>query len=326
MKTVYVHFSNHFDLVWRRCWDRDYVYQGGRYASYRRIEELCLLRNVELAEHGEGAYAVEQGLTMRAFLERHPEALPRLKALYEQGLFEVCGAGEAIIDVNLCSFETMCRNLASGVHYCRTVLGMPPLLANHGDGFGSSAQFPQVIRQCGLPGINGLSYSAPDNQYWRGLDGSTVLVWGGAPGRGYFFDHCYHEPCRACRGETPADCARRSSRCRPTALPEMWRSTTFARRRCCRRSTSRRASVAGRRRSPGWPTAGARRGTSGISGNLWRRRSTRSLPQNYRRGWRTTRCRPAATSAASGSSRARAGARRSSTAGRRPWRCAASSS
>lgn len=207
MRTVYVYFSNHFDLVWRRCWDRAYDYHGGRYASYRRVEELCLLRNLDLAERGEGAYAVEQALSVRAFLERYPDALPRLKALYRKGLFEMCGAGEAIIDINLCGFETMCRNLASGVRYCRDVLGMPPLLANHGDGFGSSAQFPQVIRQCGFPGINGLSYSYPDNQYWRGLDGSTVFVGGGAPGRGYFFDHCYHEPCRVCHGRRTAGCA-----------------------------------------------------------------------------------------------------------------------
>ena len=205
-KTVSVFFANHFDLTWRRCWERSYRYQGAQYASYQEIEELCLNRNLELAEQGEGAYLVEQSLTLRTYLIRYPEALPRLKALYERGLFEVCGAGEAIIDVNLCSFETMCRNLASGVAYCRDVLGMPPLLACHDDGFGSSAQFPQVIRQCGLPGIQGMSYNLPDNTYWQGLDGSTILVWRGAPGRNYFFDHCYHEPCRKCRGLAPGTC------------------------------------------------------------------------------------------------------------------------
>lgn len=214
MKTVSVYFANHFDLTWRRCWERPYLYQGAQYASYQHIEELCLNRNLDLAERGEGAYLVEQTLTMRIFLANHPDALPRLKALYEKGVFEMCGAGEAIIDVNLCSFETMCRNLASGVNYCKEVLGMPPLLACHDDGFGSSAQFPQVMRQCGLPGIKGLSYSLPDKPYWRGLDGSTVLVWRGAPGREYFFDHCYHEPCRACRGIAVESC----DQCQGTGL------------------------------------------------------------------------------------------------------------
>ncbi|MHB9134355.1 MAG: glycoside hydrolase family 38 N-terminal domain-containing protein [Armatimonadota bacterium] len=206
MKTVYVMFGNHFDLLWRRCWERDYVYQGMRFASYARVEELILNKAIDLAEQGEGAYGVEEALTMRAYLKKHPDALPRVQALYEQGLFEMYGAGEAIIDVNMCSFETMVRNMASGTYYCREVLGMPPLLANHGDGFGSSAQFPQVMRECGYPGISGLSYCYPDNRYWRGLDGSTVLVGAGAPGRGYFYDHCYHEPCRVCKGMTPESC------------------------------------------------------------------------------------------------------------------------
>jgi hypothetical protein len=201
MKTIYVTFSNHFDLIWRRGWERNTDYMGGRYPGYRRIEELLLLKNLALAEAGEGAYQVEQALTLRAFLDSHPDALPRLQALYEQGLFEMMGAGEAIIDVNMCHFETMIRNMASGVRYCHDVLGMSPLQANHGDGFGSSAQFPQVIRGCGFRSIPSLSYSQPDNRYWRGLDGSVVYFGGaGAPGRGYFFDHDYHEPCRVCHG------------------------------------------------------------------------------------------------------------------------------
>jgi alpha-mannosidase len=206
VKTVYAFFSNHFDLTWRRCWDRDTVYDGERFVSYRRVEELCLLKNIELAEKGEGAYAVEQAMTMRAFLETHPEMLPRVQELYKQGLFEMYGAGEAIIDNNMCSGETLCRNLASGMHYCINELKMTPELANHGDGFGSSAQFPQVIRKCGLTGIQDMSYSYPENRYWRGLDGSTVLYWHGVIGQSYFYDHCYHEPCRACRNESGEGC------------------------------------------------------------------------------------------------------------------------
>jgi len=207
MTTIYVTFSNHFDLVWRRGWERATDYLGARYPGYRRIEELLLLKHLALAEAGEGAYQVEQALTLRAFLQTHPDALPRLRALYARGLFEVMGAGEAIIDGTMCQCETMIRNMASGVRYCRDILGMPPLQANHGDGFGSSAQFPQVIRGCGFRSIPGLSYSKPDNRYWRGLDGSTIYVGGGgAPGRGYFFDHDYHEACRVCRGVASAGC------------------------------------------------------------------------------------------------------------------------
>lgn len=199
-KTAFVVFGNHFDLVWRRCWERSYEYEGGRYASYSDVETEIMDRALALAEAGRGAYQVEQTLSVRMYLRRRPEALPRLRRLYLQGLFEVFGAGEAIIDVNMCGLETMVRNLASGTRYCRDVLGMPPVLANHNDGFGSSAQFPQVIRGCGYRGVQGLSYSVPDNDYWRGLDGSAVYVWKNWPGKSHFYDHCYHEPCPVCRG------------------------------------------------------------------------------------------------------------------------------
>jgi alpha-mannosidase len=206
-KTVIVTFNNHFDLIWRRGWERDYVYEGGCYASYAWVEEQVMLRNLDLAERNEGAHVVEQTLSLRMLFRRHPDAIARVKSMIAAGRFDVLGAGESIMDVNLCSFETMARNLASGKRYCRDVLGVEPLLAYHGDGFGSSAQFPQVIRKCGYRGVTGLSYSLPDNRYWRGLDGSVVLCAGYPGGRAYWFDHDYHEPCRVCRGFKKESCA-----------------------------------------------------------------------------------------------------------------------
>jgi alpha-mannosidase len=199
-KTVFVTFANHFDLTWRRCWERAYEYDGARYASYSDVETAIMDEALALAEAGRGAYQVEQVLTIRMYLQRRPDALPRLRRLHQRGLFEVFGAGESIIDVNMCRFETMARNMASGTRFCGDVLGMPPVLATHCDGFGSSAQFPQVIRGCGYRAVEALSYSVPDNDYWRGLDGSTVYVWKSWPGRNLFYDHCYHEPCLVCRG------------------------------------------------------------------------------------------------------------------------------
>src|SRR5574337_1015618 len=100
MKTAFITFGNHFDLLWRRGWERAYEYEGGRYASYSEVETAALDRALALAEAGRGAYQVEQVLTLRMYLRRHPEALERMQRLGRQGLFEVFGAGEAIIDVN----------------------------------------------------------------------------------------------------------------------------------------------------------------------------------------------------------------------------------
>lgn len=199
-KTAYVFFANHFDLIWRRGWERGYEHDGRRWASYAEIQTVILDRVLALAEAGRGAYQLEQALSLRRYLHHRPDALPRLRRLQADGLFELLGGGEAIIDTNMCAFETMVRNWASGTRFSIDVLGQRPLLASHCDGFGSSAQFPQVLRGCGYRGVENLAYAKPDNDYWRGLDGSSIYVRPAWPGKWHFYDHCYHEPCRVCHG------------------------------------------------------------------------------------------------------------------------------
>lgn len=216
-------YGNHFDLIWRRGWKRAYEYLGGLWRPYADVEEACLDRCLALAEQRGAAFVVEQALTLREYLRRHPEAADSLRRLAQAGRFELLGAGEAIIDTNMCHVETMVRNLASGFEYGESLTGLPPRCANCADAFGTSAQLPQVIRGCGLRAVESLSYSYPDAPYWRGLDGSTVFVAPSPPGRGFFYDHCYHEPCRICHGTREVD-GERCADCEGTGfdLPQNW--------------------------------------------------------------------------------------------------------
>ncbi|MCG2659434.1 MAG: glycosyl hydrolase-related protein [Kiritimatiellae bacterium] len=197
---INVYYRNHFDLIWRRGWKRSYEYLGLYYRSYADLEDAIISRCLKLATRQGAAFQVEQALSLREYFHRHPKALPVFCRLARAGRFSLLGAGEAIIDVNMCNGETMARNLASGTWYARETLGSSAAIANHSDGFGSSAQFPQVARLCGMKGIEGLGYCVPDGPYWRGLDGSTVLVKFDYPGVLFSYDHCYYEPCLACRG------------------------------------------------------------------------------------------------------------------------------
>ena len=220
---VVVWYRNHFDLIWRRGWLRPYEYMGGLWRPYADVEEACIDRCLRLAEEEGAAFLVEQTLTLREYLRRRPEAGAALRRLAGEGRFGLLGAGEAIVDTNMCHAETMVRNLASGLEWGEALLGVPALCANVTDAFGTSAQLPQVIRGCGLRAIESLSYSYPDAPYWRGLDGSTVFVVPEMPGRGFFYDHCYHEPCRVCSGHgavAGAPCAD----CEGTGLdlPQNW--------------------------------------------------------------------------------------------------------
>ncbi len=198
--TVVAWYRNHFDLIWRRGWRRAYEYQGGTWRPYADVQEACLDCCLRLAEERGAAFVVEQALTLREYLRRHPEAADPFRRLAQQGRFELLGAGEAIIDTNMCHAETLVRNLASGLHWGEQLLGVPARAAAVTDAFGTSAQLPQVIRGCGLRAAEEFSYSVPDAPYWRGLDGSTVFIPPALPGRHFFYDHCYHEPCRICHG------------------------------------------------------------------------------------------------------------------------------
>jgi alpha-mannosidase len=198
---VYTFLRNHFDLVWRRCWQQSYEYEGRIFQSYSHIQRLVLDRMLRMAE-GKGAVVeLEQGLSLRDYLARRPGARARLRQLGESGRFQMLACGEAILDANQCSLETLARNLASGQTLARRALGLEPEVAGRFDSFGSSAQLPQIHRQCGLRWVTGFSYAVPTGSYWRGLDGSVVCVIPDSfEGTHQFLDHCYHEPCRSCCG------------------------------------------------------------------------------------------------------------------------------
>ena len=39
-KKVLVFVNNHFDLIWRRCFDREITYKGDTFVSYAEIEDI----------------------------------------------------------------------------------------------------------------------------------------------------------------------------------------------------------------------------------------------------------------------------------------------
>ncbi len=204
---------NHFDPIWRRCWDRDFLDNGRRFVSYRAIEEAWFDDILSTMDDGTGCFMVEASWVLRHYLERHPEHAEALRAYAAAGRLELLGSGENIIDVNMVHGELMARNLLLGTLWGEQTLGLRPTTGWHGDGFGSSAQMPQVFRECGYDWIPAISYAHPDRPFWRGLDGSTVLF--SVPGRykemsgTKSFCFIKHAPCAACQGVGCDTCAGR---------------------------------------------------------------------------------------------------------------------
>jgi len=204
---------NHFDPTWRRCWDRDFYDAGRRFRSYRAIEESWITDALASCADGVSCFMVECSWVLRHYLERHPAEVETLRRLAHEKRFELLGSGETIADANLIHGETLARNLLLGTLWAEDTLGVRPTTGFHSDGFGSSAQLPQLFRQCGFEWIAEMSYVRPDRPFWCGLDGSVIYVdtENRVVHRHGFSGSCCRKlaPCPVCQGEGCAACSER---------------------------------------------------------------------------------------------------------------------
>src|SRR5512138_769535 len=113
---LYIVVNNHFDLTWRRCWQRPFTFQGQTFVSYTDLQAYYMLDNIDLAlRHPEYKFEAESTQVVRKFLERCPEKRPILQRLLDEGRFAVTGGGEAIVDANMITGESLVRNYVDGL-------------------------------------------------------------------------------------------------------------------------------------------------------------------------------------------------------------------
>ncbi len=198
---LYVLTNNHFDLTWRRCWDRRFEFAGQSFVSYADIEDYYITDNLVLCRRHEGyKFEIESTAVLRQYLRRHPGKLAELRRLVRQGRLAVSGAGDNIIDANMVLGESLARNFVTGLLWLERTLGQTTRQIVRNDGFGNACQLPQIARLCEVKYVSGVGYSPLHGSYWRGLDGSCVFG-GGLPvvasGGGVF----KYPPCKRCLGE-----------------------------------------------------------------------------------------------------------------------------
>lgn len=234
---LHININNHFDPMWRRCWDRRFTFEGNTFISYADIEEYYLLDNLELARQHPGyKFEAEFTLVVQKFLERHPELLSELQELSRAARFAVTGGGQVIVDGNMTLGESLVRNYLLGLLWVEDNFGQKTCLAVRNDAFGNSAQLPQILRGCEIQWATGMSYSYPSGLYWRGLDGSLILH-ATLPSAGGGGGITKYAPCPNCRG-TGGDCPRCHGRGIDTAeragLPPFIDTQSFAELGCAR--------------------------------------------------------------------------------------------
>jgi len=112
---VYIVQMNHFDPIWRRCWDRPFEYGGQVYASYADVEQAVIDDWLKIAENTEATFVLEQTVSLRKYLERQPEKRDILRKLARDGRFELLAGGEVIPDANMPIGESLVRNMLYGI-------------------------------------------------------------------------------------------------------------------------------------------------------------------------------------------------------------------
>lgn len=172
---LYVVQHNHFDPIWRRCWDRPFDYLGKRYRSYAELEEYFFDIWLENCERG-ALLSEGQAVVFRKYLERNPDRLDDIKRFISDGRIELTAAGETVPDTNMPSGETLLRNLVMGQLWFEDTFGVTPTIGWLEDAFGQSAQIPQIYRGCECTSVQKLSYKRVPGEYWRGLDGSVIFT------------------------------------------------------------------------------------------------------------------------------------------------------
>lgn len=198
---------NHFDPTWRRCFDQPADYNGVRIRSYADIEDLVLSRSLEMAAKG---YTQSEGqaAVWRKYLERHPEALAKIREEICKGRLCLTMSGETVQDSNLPTAEGLVRNFLVAMPFYRELCGEEHEGFKIGwveDTFGSGPNYPQILKNVGVETIWGTRYRPCPGEVFVGIDGTKITCMDHIPHAG-IFSIIKYPPCPKCKGYGCAEC------------------------------------------------------------------------------------------------------------------------
>ncbi len=169
--------ENHFDQLWRRCFERDFQSKGKNYVSYSKIQQYYIEENLKLCEkYPEYKFQIETPCAVETYLKSFPEQREKLKELYSQGKLRTPSTGYLIVDSNMVGEETIIKNFLLAEKFFSEFGGKTPNASCRSDAFGNSAQLPQILKNFGATHVRELAYVPYDDDVWLGLDGSAICV------------------------------------------------------------------------------------------------------------------------------------------------------
>lgn len=201
MKNCCYYVKNHFDLTWRRGWQKRFKDKGKTYVSYSDLECWYMLDNIMLAKkYPEYKFQIESVAVLKNFIKKYPEHKAIIKKWLHEGRTYVSLTGDNIVDTNMIGGETIVRNFLYGQKWLKDNFDFVPDIADRHDAFGQTAQLPQILNDFGAKWMSNITYTLPTAKYFKGLDGSQIYAenypyWGSSGGT------LKYRPCPVCKGK-----------------------------------------------------------------------------------------------------------------------------
>ena len=163
----------HIDVAWK--WRLEQT----RAKAVRSFStELALLE-----EYPEHRFTSSQPQLYQFVKEDCPEIYEQIKERVKEGRWEVEGAMWLEADCNLCSGESLVRQILHGKRFMKDEFGVDSKVLWLPDVFGYSAALPQILQKTGVDTFvtskihwNDTNHLPYDTFMWKGIDGSEVLA------------------------------------------------------------------------------------------------------------------------------------------------------
>ena len=205
-KKIYIIAKEHFDIVWRRCFDRDFEFDGQNYVSYADLEGHYIKDNIELCKkYPFYNFEIESVAVLDKFLEHNPDYEDIIAEYIKEKKIYIPFSGINIVDSNMVNGESIIRNFLYGYYYLKNKYDYISDGIDRNDAFGNSAQIPQIVRGFGSKWLCHITYSNCTSPYWKGLDGSVVYNLE-PKSIGSIGGYRKYRPCPVCNGYKNEHC------------------------------------------------------------------------------------------------------------------------
>jgi len=170
---VAVHGHSHIDVAW--LWP---------YAETKRKCSRTFSTVMRLMEqYPEYIFTQSQAQLYGFAQENYPELYSEIKRRVKEGRWDVTGSMWVEADCNLCSGESLVRQILVGKNFFKDEFGIETDVLWLPDVFGYAAALPQILKKAGIDyfstikinwsQVNRFPYTT---FYWKGIDGTRVLA------------------------------------------------------------------------------------------------------------------------------------------------------